>query len=159
MAALMLWPWSKRAVSKPRLVVTATVHYPERPDHSAEIEQWLTSHPEFDKWFFSSIAGVTHRNNDGSSRQKAIKKCQPFEMLKLTPEPNNQFDPNAIAVFRTTGEQLGYLERRLASETCRRTQKGQHWEAMVFAVTGDASPRGINIVMLRLKSAPTHKTA
>src|SRR5260370_12014420 len=67
--------------------------------------------------FRTTIAGVTKQNSDGTDRQKLVKLLKRGETLSLVREPNNPYDKYAIAVFRTSGEQLGYLhagDRRLA---------------------------------------------
>ena len=58
--------------------------------------------------FKTKIAGVTHQNADGSDRQTLIKTLRPGEELKLVREPDNPYDKCAIAVFKLSGEQLGY---------------------------------------------------
>lgn len=76
------------------------------------------------------------------------------------PEPDNPVDHDAIAVLIQNGEQLGYLERRLAGETHARMEKGERWEAMLTAVTGRDHPHawfGANIVMYRLKAQTATK--
>ncbi len=62
----------------------------------------------------TTVAGVKHDNDDGTSRRKIIKRCKQGEMLFLEREPRNHFDPNAIRVLRASGEQLGYLTARVA---------------------------------------------
>ena len=70
--------------------------------------------------FYAKIAGASHPNRDGTSRTKIIGKCDVGDPLEFRPEPENEFDPDAIAVTRLgTDEQLGYLDARLASEVAR----------------------------------------
>lgn len=59
--------------------------------------------------FYLQVHGITHRNDDGSSRQRIIRECAVGEELELVPEPDNPYDSDAIKVCRKTGEQLGYL--------------------------------------------------
>jgi single-stranded-DNA-specific exonuclease len=68
--------------------------------------------------FKTRIAGVTHSNRDGTKRQALIARCKAGESLTLRREPENPYDEGAIAVHRSTGEQLGYMpggDTRLAS--------------------------------------------
>ena len=58
--------------------------------------------------FYSQVHGITHRNADGTSRQKIISKCRLGETLDLVLEPTNRHDPDAIRICRRNGEQLGY---------------------------------------------------
>jgi len=84
------------------------------------------------KAFYTKVAGVSHSNDDGSSRAGIITKCEVFECLNLVWETENKFDPNAVAVRRVgTGEQLGYLEARLASEVVHALKTwGPCWTAL-----------------------------
>src|SRR5882724_4895755 len=98
--------WLIHAWSSPRqrtsrgLRVEASLHYPEphRLDHATE--KWLKQHPEIDKSFPSKVAGVSHENRDGSSRQRILRHCTAPESLRLVAEPDNPVDPKAIAVLR-----------------------------------------------------------
>jgi single-stranded-DNA-specific exonuclease len=56
------------------------------------------------------VAGVTF---DG--RQAIIARLTIGEEILLKREPNNPYDPNAIRVERQIGQQIGYLNRHLAS--------------------------------------------
>lgn len=51
----------------------------------------------------TAIAGVTHCNEDGTSRQKILEYCKVHKIgsFELEREPNNKFDPNAVAVVAT----------------------------------------------------------
>lgn len=60
--------------------------------------------------FFAQIHGITHKNDDGSSRQAIIKTCHEGEELVLVPEPTNRFDCGAVKICRKNGEQLGYWQ-------------------------------------------------
>jgi hypothetical protein len=100
--------------------------------------------------FFSKLVGVTHLNEDGSPRQAIIKECRSGERLRLVREPNNQYDPCAVAVHRLTGEQLGYLSRDVAAEIAPRLDRGSPVDVEVAQVTGGGwwifrKTRGINV--------------
>lgn len=118
-----------------------------------QIAKWVMTNPAIDKWFWSKVAGVSHDNLNGMSRQQILRRCEPRELLTLAPEPRNPVDPHAIAVLRKNGEQIGYLNSRLGRETYNRMQKGEHWGAMLTVITGrERHPHGwlgANIVMLR----------
>jgi hypothetical protein len=78
--------------------------------------------------FYARVHGITHKNQDGTSRQKIIKSCSEGEELFLIPEPDNRFDAGAVKICRRDGEQLGYWsgDGRMAGDlaagcTCRVT--------------------------------------
>jgi hypothetical protein len=77
------------------------------------------------------IAGVFYDNADGSSRQEAIRRCEPFDRVVLRPEPRNPYDSNAMAVDRQSGEQLGYLPAPLAKEIRHAEQQGLWHRAFI----------------------------
>lgn len=56
-----------------------------------------------------AIVGIDYPNKRGPGRRFELEICQPGEPVELRPEPNNQFDEHAIAVFSCRGIQLGYL--------------------------------------------------
>ena len=56
-----------------------------------------------------SIKGVSYKNTDGSSRQGYIKTLQIGDKVNLFAEPMHISDRWAVAVFTTSGKQIGYL--------------------------------------------------
>ncbi len=112
-----------------------------------------------DKHFYAKIAGASHPNANGSSRTQAIAHCRPIDLLELRPEPENPFDSNAIAVLRQDGgEQLGYLEARLAEEVSWDLRSDRAAWMVVFR-HADHHPEtgrvvGAVIYILRLPSDP-----
>jgi hypothetical protein len=102
--------------------------YPDSDAFDAAFEKHIASHT--DKYFSTKIAGATFPNSDGSSRPSIIKKCEPMELLRLEHEPDNLADPMTIAVKRVDGSQLGYLDRRVASDLHRDTGKPYSWSAL-----------------------------
>lgn len=48
-------------------------------------------------------------------RQEVLARLQMGDRVWLEQEPNNAYDPNAIKVCRSNGEQIGYLSRQLAA--------------------------------------------
>ena len=65
------------------------------------------------------VAGVSFENRDGSLRQTYVRQAKKGDVLALRREPDNPFDPYAMAVDWTDAEgasrQLGYVPRALAS--------------------------------------------
>jgi HIRAN domain len=114
--------------------------YPGSDAFDAAFEKHIASHTN--KYFNTKIAGASFPNADGGSRLSIIKKCEPMEVLRLELDPNNPVDPNAIAVKRVDGSQLGYLESRVASELHRDAGKPMSWSAVFKHV--NRQPSSIN---------------
>jgi hypothetical protein len=102
----------------------------------------------YEQKFRTTIAGVTKRNSDGTDRQTLLKVLRSGEELKLVREPENPYDKYAIAIFRVTGEQLGYVpagDRRLADHI----DSGGPVSAKVVNVTGGSGVLGFIFKSLR----------
>lgn len=97
------------------------------------------------------MAGVSHANHDGSSRQTIIGRCKIGEGLSLVREPSNPADPNTIKVLRANGEQLGYIIEYVASDMAQHIDKGGILRCRVSELTGGGDKwRGVNIEISRL---------
>lgn len=100
---------------------------------------------------FTKVVGVTKNNRDGKSRQKVIARCRPLEKLKLENEDDNPVDPNAVAVLRQDGQQLGYLKAELAEEVVRHSQQGYRYGVYITQITGGDSGKetcGVNLLVV-----------
>lgn len=106
---------------------------------------------EPEKRFHSSIAGVTRKNGDGSSRQKIIKDVAFVGMrLTLNLEEDNPVDRNAIALLTPGGRQVGYLNRHLAADVRSWLEDGMEVVVEISDLTGgsaDKPTRGVNILV------------
>ena len=126
---------------------TKTSAYEEPKDHRTEdfADAIVSRHPDDDafdaafqkhiaphtnKYFDTKIVGASLPNADGSDRPSIIKKCEPMELLRLELDPNHPLGPSAIAVKRVNGSQLGYLERRAASDIHRDAGEPWSWSAI-----------------------------
>lgn len=66
------------------------------------------------KGYISTIAGVTFKTADGKDRQSYIKsKLIIGDNLFFKHEPENPYDPDAIAIHASNGFHLGYVKRGL----------------------------------------------
>jgi len=65
--------------------------------------------------FYSRVAGITHENDDGSSRQDIIRTCSIGDQLFMQPSPFGKFK-NATKLFTKDGKQIGWLTERVAGE-------------------------------------------
>jgi HIRAN domain-containing protein len=56
----------------------------------------------------------------------------PGSRLELRRDPDNEHDPNAIAVLASDGEQVGWVPRELAAELAPQLDEGRPWSALVL---------------------------
>lgn len=85
--------------------------------------------------FRTAVAGLTFNNADGTNRQELVRQLRSGEAVRLAREAENPHDRYAVAVFNSSGRQLGYLpagDVRLASHL----DGGGGASAKVVAVTG-----------------------
>jgi len=83
----------------------------------------------------TSVVGVTYEG-----RQAVVAQLQEGETVQLRREPDNPYDTNAICVVRQSGEQIGYINRKLAADLVSRFDAyGKPIPAKVFSLTGNAN--------------------
>jgi hypothetical protein len=124
-------------------------------------EETLIGPSGIEKAFYTTVAGVSYRNADGSKRTDIIQQCDVGAVLELRPEPDNQFDPNAVAVVRLgLGEQLGYLDARLASEVVKDFREyGSCWLGLFRHADYHPETRAIVGAVIYLMRLPMEKLA
>lgn len=61
-----------------------------------------------------AIVGANYPNADGGNRRSEIAFCEVGEPLRLVPEPKNEYDEHAIAVFSARDFQIGYVASQRA---------------------------------------------
>ena len=86
--------------------------------------------------FRTAVAGVAHNNRDGTSRQEIISRCSIGERLRVKHEKDNPVDPNAVALLRQNGEQVGYLKADLAAEIVQKGTQGWRYAAVIQQIDG-----------------------
>lgn len=96
--------------------------------------------------FHTKLAGVSFEG-----RQDVVSALVPGAPLRLVRQPDNEFDPNAIAVLDPRGEQVGFLNRRLASVLAPALDAEVAYDIEVTDVTGgdDGKSRGVNVLLSR----------
>jgi single-stranded-DNA-specific exonuclease len=96
--------------------------------------------------FHTKLAGVSFEG-----RQEVVARLEPGAPLRLVRQPTNEFDPNAIAVMTHAGEQVGYLNRRLAAVLAPAIDAGAEWDISATEVTGtdEKGTRGVNVLLSR----------
>jgi hypothetical protein len=94
-----------------------------------------------DGLLIAHVAGATHRLEALASDDAA-----PGRALTLRPEPENPYDPNAVAVLLASGEAVGYVPRERAPSV------RDGWSAVVLRERRD-SPRdprtGLTMLLAR----------
>lgn len=107
--------------------------------------------------FHSKVAGVSHKNDNGSDRQKIIKAhCKPGMPLILKRERHNRYDRHAISIwiktpsllFFSSEAQIGYIKSDSSEELSYYMDKGQRVAATITEITGGEAgrpTRGVNI--------------
>jgi len=105
--------------------------------------------------YYTKVVGVTHHNDDGTSRQEIISRCEPLERLDLDHEEDNPVDPNAIAVLRENGEKLGHLRRELACDVVSRIKQGFSFAVFIKDLTGrQSASMSLGVNLLIIEAAP-----
>src|ERR1039458_5025224 len=94
--------------------------------------------------FNTKIVGVTFEG-----RQDLIAGLQPGQELELVRQPDNAFDPNAVAVH--FGRlQLGFVRKPIAARIAPNIDAGERYRAEVRHVTGGGTRSvGVNIWVSR----------
>ncbi len=103
---LIIWLCNKNKKAMPQY------NYSHKPTQSIKFD---TSKLPVVRDFHTKVVGVTFGNDDGSSRQDIIRKCNIGDDLVLKPTPSKEF-PESIGVFTVDGKQLGNLNADLSNE-------------------------------------------
>jgi single-stranded-DNA-specific exonuclease len=97
--------------------------------------------------FHTKLAGVTFEG-----RQDVVARLAPDTRLRVERQPDNEHDPNAIALFDPVGDHVGYLNRRLAAALAPAIDDGADYEVTVTEVTGRGEVEGslgVNVLVVR----------
>ena len=100
------------------------------------------------------MAGINHVGMCDEPRQKIIATLRHDEPIYLVRMPNNPHDPNAVALFRANGEDIGYLTRELAPEIALRLDRGSPVTATVEAVEPFETEAGRRLLGVRMLIVP-----
>lgn len=97
--------------------------------------------------FYTKVVGVTFEN-----RQEVVRRLKEGDTLYLVREYDNPYDPNAVRVENKYGQQVGYLNARLARHFAPLLEQREQYRVLVSSVTGgDERNFGVNIVIQRLQ--------
>ncbi|MDZ4178745.1 MAG: single-stranded-DNA-specific exonuclease RecJ [Coriobacteriia bacterium] len=96
--------------------------------------------------FHTKLAGVTFEG-----RQDVIGRLEPGLPLRVEREPDNPYDPNAVALIDPHGDQVGFFNRRLAAMLAPAIDAGVEYDVEVADVTGGEAERslGLNVLVTR----------
>ncbi|HEV2177074.1 MAG TPA: HIRAN domain-containing protein [Terriglobia bacterium] len=100
------------------------------------------------------VAGVSHANDDGTSRQEILKRCKVPEILHLRRQPNHRNDKNAIQVLRHNGEMLGFIPRNEARLMAPEMDNGRRYVAVLTTLDGGYGQkrwRGAGVLVVKIK--------
>jgi single-stranded-DNA-specific exonuclease len=96
--------------------------------------------------FHTKLAGVSFEG-----RQEVVARLAPGVPLRLARQPENEFDTNACALFDPFGDQVGFLNRRLAAVLAPVLDAGVEYDVEVTDVTGgeEGASLGVNVLVSR----------
>lgn len=112
------------------------------------------AHLEVEDHYVVRVAGVSHQNDDGSSRQEIIGRCKVPEILELRRQPNHRHDKNAIQVLRQNGEMLGFIPKDEARLMAPQLDKGRRYVAVLITLDGGYGHkrwRGAGVLVVKIK--------
>jgi single-stranded-DNA-specific exonuclease len=94
--------------------------------------------------FYTKVMGVSFEG-----RQDVIAGLSAGARVRLTRDPDNPYDPNAIGVF--FGElQIGFLRKEIARRLAAKLDAGDRYRAEIGSVTGGGERSfGVNLVVRR----------
>ncbi|MDO8915880.1 MAG: single-stranded-DNA-specific exonuclease RecJ, partial [Coriobacteriia bacterium] len=96
--------------------------------------------------FHTKLAGVTFEG-----RQDVVARLTAGAPLRLQREPENPYDTCACAVFDPLGDQVGFLNRRLAAVLAPAIDEGAVYDVSVSEVTGgeNGESLGVNVLVVK----------
>lgn len=75
-------------------------------------------------WLNATIAGVTHKNVDGNSRQRYVHELTFLDQLQLERERDNPHSNYAVKILNEEGYQLGYVPEWIARDVAKALDSG-----------------------------------
>lgn len=104
--------------------------------------------------FSLPAVGEWFDNNDGTSRQAELARCERGEQVQLVREPENPHDRMAVAVFSCRGIRVGYLKRDRAVWIGSKIDRGYDVRAIVERVKGSHLPDATLGLVMRVSLDP-----
>jgi HIRAN domain len=134
LAILLLWIYSE--MRDARAAPSVQGGYSSRKVALGEILPPELAELEMEDHYIVRVAGVSHQNDDGTSRQEILARCKVPGVLELRRQPNHRHDRNAVQVLRQNGEMLGFIPRGDASVMAPELDKGRRNVALLTTVDG-----------------------
>jgi len=100
--------------------------------------------------------GERHDNEDGTSRQEELSRCEPGEGVRLVREPENEHDHMAVAIISCRGVKVGYLKRDRAVWIGSKIDRGYDVRAIVERVKGSHLPGAVLGLVMRVNLEGEH---
>jgi hypothetical protein len=82
-----------------------------------------------------TVAGLSHPNSDGTSRQNYLRMCKVNEYMMLVRDGRNPYDPNAIKVCNKNGQQIGFIPQKLTREFASKIDAGAQYSVSIVEIT------------------------
>ena len=106
--------------------------YGDQMRQLAEERQAETDDPKKELVLWTAIAGIQHHVDVNSKAgQRLLNRLKPGTLLSLRREPENSYDPWAIAVYADKKTKLGYITRFKNETIARMMDHGHQFEARV----------------------------
>ena len=102
-------------------------------DHYRFVDPEFDDDVKFDRRL--ELAGLRHTLGCGGEDCSRASLPSPGEELRMAPE--NEKDPEAVAVHRRGGGLVGYIPRYFSQEVFRRMQGGARFECRVCGLTAE----------------------
>ncbi len=82
-----------------------------------------------------SVAGLSHLNSDGTSRQNYLCMCKVNDYMMLVRDSRNPYDPNAIKICNKNGQQIGFIPQALTREYASKLDSGARCTVVIVEIT------------------------
>lgn len=97
--------------------------------------------------FVTKVVGVSFEG-----RQQKVAGLSEGSELAVVRQPDNPYDPHAMAIMTSAGDQVGFLRRQIARALAPLADAGVRYRARVLQVTGgDQRSWGVNIEVARVE--------
>lgn len=93
------------------------------------------------------LSGESFKNDDGSSRQSELKRCQAGEPVNLERQPNNPHDSNAIFVRSSRGIGIGFIGKDYNSWIAERMDRQTGVRARIKSLSPSGPRKLIGCVL------------